>query len=172
MKRRTAFTLIETIVALLILGIMAGAGAWSFRSSLQSASSRDVVDQLRFLDSTSRQRAQRFAQPVEIIFDISESILSRRDDKRRTEDSFRTSLPRGYRIDQINISGRSSLDGEISITCSPNGHTPSYAIHLLGPDFDQWLLFAGLTGQLTIIKDEATVQDILANTGAPRRDAH
>lgn len=164
MKTACAFTLIESLVAIVLLGIISTAAALTFRSSLQSASNTDAIDQIKYLDSSARQRAQRFNQPVELIFDLTNSSLSRREGSKRNDESFTASLPRGFSIDQINISGRSTFNGQISLTCSPVGLTPSYAIHLIGPNFDQWLLFAGLSGQLTLIKDEETVQDILAST--------
>jgi prepilin-type N-terminal cleavage/methylation domain-containing protein len=164
------FTLIEMIVAVVILGIITGAAAFSFRSSIQAASAKDAIEQVKALDSSARQRARRFNQPVEIFFDLADASLARREGGRRAEESFRASLPRGFSIDQVNIAGQSIFNGEASVTISPQGYAPSYALHLIGPQFDQWLLFAGLSGQMTIIKDEATIQDILA-TSRPRRNA-
>ena len=173
MKSRAGFTLIETIVAVVILSIIAGAAAFSFRASLQSASARDALEQIKYLDSTARQRAQRFGQPVEITIDISNSTIARREGSRKNDQSFLASLPRAYRIDQVNISGRSSFDGEVVVSFSPQGHSASYAIHVTGPDFDRWILFAGMSGQMTVLseKDESIIQDILAGTGGVRRDA-
>lgn len=164
MKTSRAFTLIELLAVIVLLGIISTAAALTFRSSLQSASSTEAVAQFKYLDSTSRQRAQRFNQPVELIFDTSNGTISRREGSKRNDESFTASLPRGFSIDAINVAGNSIFNGEASITCSPTGLTPSYAIHLIGPNFDQWLLFAGLSGQVTLVKDEETIQDILAAT--------
>ena len=171
-KTRPAFTLIELIAVIVLLGIISTAAALTFRSSLQSASSSDAIGQLKYLDSSARQRARRFNQPVTLILDLTNSTLSRREGSKRNDESFTAALPRGFSIDQINIAGQSTFNGAASIACSPAGLTPSYAIHLIGPNFDQWLLFAGLSGQMTLINNEETVQDILAGTrqGA-RRDA-
>ena len=171
MKIASAFTLIESLIAVVLLGIISTAAALTFRSSLQSASTTDAIEQIKYLDSSARQRAKRFNQPVELIFDVTNSSLSRREGSKRNDESFHASLPRGFSIDQINIAGQSTFNGEISLTCSPTGLTPSYALHLIGPNFDQWLLFAGLSGQMTVIKNEETVQDILAATRqSPRRN--
>ncbi len=162
MKNASAFTLIEMLVAVVLLGIISTAAALSFRSSIHSASATDATAQIKYLDSTSRQRAQRFNQPVQIIFDLTNSTLSRREGNKKSEPSFTASLPRGFSIDEVNIAGQSTFNGENAVTCSPAGLSPSYAVHLVGPDFDRWLLFAGLSGQMTLIKNEATVQDILS----------
>ena len=164
MKSASAFTLIESLIAVVLLGIISTAAALTFRSSLQSASTTDAIEQIKYLDASARQRAGRFNQPVELIFDLTNSSLSRREGNKRNDESFHASLPRGFSIDQINIAGQSTFNGEISLACSPAGLTPSYALHLIGPNFDQWLLFAGLSGQMTLIKDEESVQDILAST--------
>ena len=164
MKKPSAFTLIELLAVIVLLGIISTAAALTFRSSIQSASSTDAINQLKYLDSTARQRAQRFNQPVELIFDLTNATISRREGSKRNDESFTASLPRGFSIDQINIAGNSIFNGEARVQCSPTALTPSYAVHLIGPNFDQWLLFAGLSGQMTLIKDEATIQDILADT--------
>jgi len=163
-KSASAFTLIESLIAVVLLGIISTAAALTFRSSLQSATTTDAIEQIKYLDSSARQRAGRFNQPVELIFDLATSTFSRREGSKRNDESFHASLPRGFSIDQINIAGQSTFNGEISLTCSPACLTPSYAIHLIGPNFDQWLLFAGLSGQMTLIKDEESVQDILSST--------
>ena len=172
MKPRPAFTLIELIAVIVLLGIISTAAALTFRSSLQSASSTDAIGQIKYLDSSARQRARRFNQPVEVVFDVTNSTLSRREGSKRNDESFTAALPRGFSIDQINIAGHSTFNGVASVNCSPAGLTPSYAIHLIGPNFDQWLLFAGLSGQMIVIDNEETVLDILASTRqAARRDA-
>ena len=168
--KRGGFTLIEVMFAVVILGIMAASAALSFRSSIDTASARDVTEQLKMLDSSARQRAVRFNQPVEIIFDLADSSIARREGRRNSEESFHASLPRGFVIDQVNIAGKSTFNGEASLTFSTRGYAPSYAVHLIGPEFDQWMLFAGLSGQMTSIKDEPTVADILAGARI-RRDA-
>jgi prepilin-type N-terminal cleavage/methylation domain-containing protein len=167
-----AFTLIELLAAIVLMGIISTAAALTFRSSLQSAATTNAIDQIKYLDSTSRQRAIRFNQPVALIFDLANSTLSRREGSKRNDESFTAALPREFSIDQVNIAGNSTFNGAASINCSPTGLTPSYAIHLIGPNFDQWLLFAGLSGQMTVINNEETVLDILAATRqAARRDA-
>jgi len=50
-------------------------------------------------------------------------------------------------IDQINIAGQSTFNAEEPSPLSA-GLNPSYACSD-GPNFDQWLLFAGLSGQST-----------------------
>jgi len=170
-KNASAFTLIELTVVIVLLGIISTAAALTFRSSLQAASATDAIAQIKYLDSTARRRAVRFNQPVELVFDLSNSSLSRREGNKRNDVSFSSPLPRGFSIDQINIAGQSTFNGEISITCSPTGLTSSYALHLIGPNFDRWLLFAGLSGQITLIQNEETVQDILSPARQnPRRN--
>ena len=101
MKNASAFTLIESLAAVVLLGIISTAAALTFRSSLQSASATDAISQIKYLDSTSRQRAVRFNQPVELIFDITNGTISRREGSKRNDQSFTASLPRAFTIDQI-----------------------------------------------------------------------
>ena len=122
---------------------------------------------MREFDRMSRQAAQRFGREVEMSFDLSRQILVRRDV--RDQENYRVAMPPGCRIDQIDLPGSRRRDaGEIAIRCSANGWTSSYGVHLLGPGLDQWLLVAGLSGDVTEVKDESQLQSMLAPLSAAR----
>ena len=94
-KNASAFTLIELLVVIVLLGMITTAAALTFRSSLQSAASTEAIDQIKYLDTTARQRAVRFNQPVDLIFDLTNSTLARREGSKRNDESFVSALPRG-----------------------------------------------------------------------------
>src|SRR5215510_8982373 len=126
------------MVVVIIMALLAAAAALSFARPMQVARARDAIDQVRALDSSSRQFARRFGRPVEIVFDLSNGTLARRE---RDTIAFQISLPSGCRIDEVRFSDQSFSLGEAPIECSATGMSHSYAVHLIGPELDQWLVF-------------------------------
>ena len=76
-RRRRAFTLVETLAALIILGLLAGAVTWSFRAPLQRARMAEAIEQVKYLDASSRAFARRFGRNVEVVYDASEGLVRR-----------------------------------------------------------------------------------------------
>src|SRR5256885_12408653 len=97
---RGAFTLVEITVAVLLMALLAAAAALSFAGPLRSSQAAEAVDQVRSIDATSRQFAQRFGRNVQIEFDLTDGTLARRE-LPEGKVPFRVTLPRGYRIEPV-----------------------------------------------------------------------
>jgi prepilin-type N-terminal cleavage/methylation domain-containing protein len=169
--RSTAgFTIIEVMVSVLILALLATAAAMSMAQPLRAARSQDLIRQLRSFDAIARQSAISSGQEVRMLFDISGRSVSRMDGAQLADLRSRANLPPGYEVDQIRVSTQSTFSGAIPVDVSCMGFTRSYALHLRGPGFNQWLIFAGLGGDVTEAFDDATTNAILtgAATGAAR----
>jgi hypothetical protein len=53
--------------------------------------------------------------------------------------------------------------GEQTIDCSTDGLSATYVLQVQGPqDQKEWLVFAGLSGEVTRISDETEAQKLLA----------
>ena len=162
--RRVAFTLVEMTVVVLLIAVLAATVVLSFARPIENLRAQDAVEMVRALDESARTQARRSGETVEIIFDLSARTLLRRT--RAGDVIFEAALPSGCEIDRFRSEQDDASVGEAVVACSPMGLTRSYAIHLTGPRMDQWLLFAGLSGQATVIKDEATLDSIFSS---PRR---
>ena len=158
---RRAFTLIEMIAVIVILALLSTAAAMSFSRPLQATRARDAVNQICALDASARQAARRFGKPVQIIFDLADHTIQRRE---RDAITFSSALPAGGKIDEIRTSARRESLGEVFIDCSASGMSRTYAVHVVGPQLDRWVLFAGLTGQITQITDVAELDSIFPPT--------
>ena len=67
--------------------------------------------------------------------------------------------------------GGSATSGQVSVACSANGQTPSYAFLLTGPKGEErWTVTAGLTGKALVVRNEQEVQEIFQALGAPPGD--
>ena len=169
-RQPRGFTLIEIIVVVSIMALLTSAVALSFNGPIQSTRARDAIDQVQSLDSSARAYAKRFGKDVQIVFDISQSRLLRREGMDK-QVSYEVALPRGCRIECFRIGNRTIDSGEVTIVCSTLGLTRSYQFHLVGPKLDRWISFAGLTGEMTVTTDDSRATENFETALSPRDDA-
>jgi prepilin-type N-terminal cleavage/methylation domain-containing protein len=157
-----AFTLVEMIVVIVLIGLLSAAVVMSFSAPVTKLRAQDAVQAVRTLDERARAQARQSDQAAHIVIDLSARTLARRDGA--GEIVFQATLPGQFEIDRVRTAAEDVASGEAVVTCSPLGLTRTYAVHVRGPGLDQWLVFAGLSGEATVIKDEATLDSIFAPT--------
>jgi prepilin-type N-terminal cleavage/methylation domain-containing protein len=165
---RRGFTLIEIMLAVLIVGLLASAAALSFRQPIRAARAQDAVELIRSFDAGARDVARRFGKPVVLAFDLREGRVERRENDDRA--TYAARLPQGIRIGQLRTAARRVAEERIEIPCSAAGLTRTYAVRLVGPGVDRWLLVCGFSGDVQAIQDEAQLDAIFAAT-ATQADA-
>jgi prepilin-type N-terminal cleavage/methylation domain-containing protein len=151
------FTLIETMLALLIMALLTAGVALSFSQPLKASRTADAIELVRSFDVLGRQAAITSNQNVRLVFDLSSNTLVQRDGPDLHELRSHVSLPPGCRIDSLRIDGQLVSAGEAVIDISPHGWSRSYALHLKSPGTDRWLIFAGLGGQMSQVNDESQI---------------
>ena len=168
--RRGAFTLIEVMAVIVLLGLMAGAVTWSFARNVRGASRETAMSQVMRADRMARLAARRFGRPCVLRIDIGAQRVWRVVEVgSRIEKSPATSVS-GCRLDRIAIAGAVADSGIVDVPYSTAGHSASYGIRLVRQDWRGWLIFCGLTGQATVIENEQEAQNLLSLAGA-RPDA-
>jgi type II secretory pathway pseudopilin PulG len=163
-RRRRAFTLIEAIVVVTLMALLTVAVTVSLRSAGRAARIEDVADAYAAFDRTTREAARRFGRTPEIRFELNRGNVRRVDEER---DPVTLALRGGFRVTRVVVRGRDARSGEIAVPVSARGQTPSYAVLLAGPGGERWVMFAGLTGQPSVIQNERDVQDILSAVAGP-----
>ena len=164
-----AFTLIEMTVVVVLIGMLTAAVIMSFAAPVQKVRARGAVEMVRSLDESARTQARRSGASAQIVIDLSARTLARRDGAGKVV--FEAALPSGFEIDRVRSDTEDRSSAEAVITCSPLGLTRTYAVHLIGPGLDQWLMFAGLSGEASVVKDEATLDSIFL-ARAPSAGGH
>jgi prepilin-type N-terminal cleavage/methylation domain-containing protein len=163
------FTLIEIVIAITIMALLAAGVALSFNRPMNKARRVQAIEQVRYLDVSSRDFARRFGRNVEIAFDLSENRLERREGASH-DATFSAQIGSPFRIDAVWTVRERVDDGEAAITVSSLGVSQSYAVKLSGPDGATWVIMSGLAGETATYANDEQVQAIFAKI-APRRDA-
>lgn len=172
---RPAFSLVEVTMVLLLAGLLASMVALSLAGPAQVMRLEDALDRIAQCDRRARLYARRFGRPLQLTFRLdsgeisatSSSLDESADDARFTQDqtelTLRTDLPDRFHLVRLLVADQKIEAGQVSLPCSSNGQTPSYALGLTSPrDAQQWVVVAGLTGQVTRVKDEAEAQGVLS----------
>lgn len=171
--QRGAFTLIEIIAVVILLGLLATLAAWSFSGPLRRAQFDQALEQVRYLNATSRALARDTGQLVTMTFDLDRGEVSRSQGRRGGAAVYRASLAPGARIDRVRTATDDRTSGTAEVAVSPLGLSPSYAVRLAGPNWRRWVFVSGLGGDARVIRDDSEIAAIFAAArDAARRDAH
>ncbi len=162
---RRGFTLIETMLAVLIMALLASAAALSLSGPVRKARAREAVDVVMAADRSARQEAHDSGRAVRLVLDPTTGTITRIEG---AVTQFRSALPRSFKISDILVGRRVFREAGTEVGFSGAGFSPSYAVHLTGPGADGWVVFAGLTGQASVVSDEQAVRNILDNPPARR----
>lgn len=157
-----AFTLLELLVVLAIMGLLAAVAVIRLQGPLRDARMDDVVQRIAFTDGQVRFYSQRFACPTRLVYDLDENSVYAESDMSDGVRHFHFALPDTLRVARVRTVRGDSGRGKTTIEVTSDGHTPTYAVRLDSSDQrTRWLLFAGLTGQVIRLKAEADVQELL-----------
>lgn len=150
------------MVVILIVGLLTGAVSWSLHDTHRQATLVDVIDRLRHTDQTARLYAQRFARPAALRYDLNEQAVIK---VIGSEDSMMRKTyrwPGQFGLTMVIRRNTETRTGEHVIQYTPDGHSPTYALQLEGPEQHRiWALVTGPTGQWVVIDDELEIADII-----------
>jgi type II secretory pathway pseudopilin PulG len=163
--------LIETLAAVAILAVLATAVVATFSGPATRAREAEAVEQIKFLDATTRDFARRFGRPCEIAFDLGDGSIERREGFSR-DAAYRATLASPVRIQAVRTARQTVEHDEARVPVSALGLSQTYAVQLAGPDgWRAWVVVGGLGGEATVISDDAKIQAIFEPVASSRRDA-
>jgi prepilin-type N-terminal cleavage/methylation domain-containing protein len=167
MTGRRAFTLVEMMVAVALVALLAAAAALTFNRPLRRARALEAVEQVRYLDASTREFARRTGRPAAMVFDLDDNALSR-EEGAGGRASYRTALATPVRIEAVRTPGRYDEYGRRTVRVSALALSTSYAVKLSTPEGAQWVLVSGLSGESRIVTDDTRVESILAQASGGR----
>lgn len=183
-----AFTLVEVMAVVVLLGLLAAATAWSLADESHRSAQEDVIAQIAYADYKLRTSALRLGKPVLLEFDLDHQQVRQYAEAEGGHDTMRPSVkfPKDTRLEAVAVAGRSRdgggrryetgvqwVDyGTIEMPCSTIGRTPTYVLRIELTRTTTWLVVSGMTGQVVRMDDEDEVDKLLATlaTGRPDTD--
>ncbi len=162
------FTLIETMLVLLVIGLLSTTITLSMTHSYHLAQRDTVVASIKHYDQMLRLDAVNFGKHTTLEIDKENGTFKRVPSKPNTKilstvgqlESYR--LPAGYSISRYWVSPQWQTADKINITASDRGHTQTYAVEIQGPEQKvSILIFAGLSGQTIELEGDLTIDEYL-----------
>lgn len=148
-------------MVLLVLAVSAAAVTLNLRPLVYESQMSEVIADLGEFDRLTRTQAARGNRTMRLVVDVSRGRLRRLNAESLEEAGRAMALPGDYRFSRAMVGRVDVAIGEVAIPCSGRGLTPTYALELEGPGGRrQWMVFAGLTGQLIQVENEDQVRDI------------
>jgi len=196
--RRGAFTLVEMLAVVAVIGLLAGAVTWLSAGQAGRADGREAVSRIIHADRMARVEALRLGRPCSLRFDLdAQTVVAVSEDRRGRETAGRrVSLPANCRLQRVWIArSASGSDGDgpyieketglaaADVRLSTAGRSATYAVKLAfepgrggkgagGSGGAVWIVFCGITGQATCMNDDVETEKLLAAVVAARPDAH
>ncbi len=179
--QRRAFTLVEVMVVVLLMGLLAGAVALSLGGDVADSVRGNVVGRIAETDHLARLAARRMGGRTELQIDLDEQLLRyvSRVGEADEHGSHAVRLADAHVVDRVLMGGSSTSaireieKGTVHIAMSENGHSASYALRVStrSDGHRTWLVFAGLTGQVTVLEDEEDAYELFETLSTGRIDA-
>lgn len=166
--KTSAFSLTELTVVLLIVAIVAGAVALRVQGPLGRAQVNDVVGAVASFARTTRAAAREQDRPMRLVVDLSAGTLRRTDDHGRAIGGPALTLPDGFSVHRLLLERQDVTASDVAIPCSRRGLMPTCGLEFRGRGQRQWVVVAGLTGELVQVDSEQEARKIVAATGVRR----
>ena len=147
------FTLIETMLAVLLMALLATGAAMSFSQPIQKAQTRQAILEIQGADQAARVDAKRLDRAARLTIDRDGRVIRLFEGPTLRS---QTTLS-GTHIDGLLIGEKLVRNEPASIDFSGSGYSASYAAHIR----DTWVIFHGLSGEMTTAPDEKTARSIL-----------
>lgn len=158
-ESRRAFTLLEMVVALLIIAILASVSVLSFRGSIDRHRLEQGVDLVARFDARLRRESIRANQPMRATIrrDRGEFVIPDRGAFRGVS----WALPGPVALDAFRVASQVSARQSVELASDRFGQSASYAVKLRAGKFHQWLVVLGGSGQVIRVSDEDQVESYL-----------
>lgn len=143
------------LVVVVILAFLAAVVATRWSGVHHVAVAESTRGKLQFADQHLRQFARSRHRPCLLTFDLEKSQVGKQRSVEESDGPQWESLGTGVRIDAMRVGIEKPSGRRAEISVDVNGQTPTYGLHLVGPGKrETWLLFAGVSGQMTELKDQ------------------
>lgn len=167
MKTRNAFTLVELVVALVILVILSSIAAFSLSGTMDRYQLTRATETIEIFDARARRDARLSGQSLQTRIDtgrgelhIESTSSPRGANASRPTRTFR--LPSNVVIQDIQLAKKVVIGRTFDTNINPQGQGVSYAVHLARGRMSRWLVILGTSGQTIEVQDQREANEILS----------
>ncbi len=165
---RSAFTLLEIMAVVVLIGIVCAGAVLRFGPVLENARLGASADQLVDFEALVRRVCQNSNQSAALRFDLQESKLeaqfvSGKQSQSADEAELRhwRAIP-GVRLKNVQLPGRHfKVHNQVRVRISAEGTSPTYALCLATAREERWLVVIGRSGRVFPCQEERDVRQIL-----------
>jgi type II secretion system protein H len=169
--RGLGFTLIELLAVLVIVGLVTAMAGLRLSGTAQAARFEWAIERFTATDSLMRTHAAASGRSAQLRFQLGTGRLDRQFESRSANTSS-VELGQNVEVARFLSATRDVETGDVAIDYSPSGSSQTYAVELKGPgDRAAWMLFAGVTGQMTRLEEERDAGRLLQAIRRPRIDS-
>lgn len=149
------FSLLELLVVMVIVALVTASVIVSWSGVAQDAAQESAVSRLQSLDLHMRSFARGHRDECALSFEINSGQLRKHYHIEENKNPAGESLGRGILITDLQSTSGRRQGGRIEVLFRRDGTSPTYGMCLSGPgNRKAWLLFAGMSGQVTRLKSE------------------
>ncbi|MGI9470654.1 MAG: pilus assembly FimT family protein [Rubripirellula sp.] len=159
-RRRTAFTLLEVVVVMVIIGILSTLAVMSLSGTMDRYRLDRAIETVELFDARARRQASNRRAPVDATIHLQRNRLQIESSNGPAARVF--SLPGGVEIASVRLSRKSVVGSELDLRYNQDGISPSYAVELKRGKHSRWLVVLGVSGQIVQLDGEREIDDILS----------
>lgn len=165
-----AFSLLELLVVLVLVALVAVMVVMRWSGVQHKAVTEAAVDRLEFLDQHLRRYARTHRTECRLSFELEKSRVRKLYQTSDRKNPAWETLGRGISIAKLQTTGSRQQGQPIEITFNRDGTSPTYVVQLQGPEKQPlWLVFAGVTGQVTRFQSQREADAALEITKIAKR---
>lgn len=158
---RNAFTLIELVVAIVIMAILSTIAAMSLRGTMGKYDLTRAAETIERFDANARRQARVTDESVELSIDRNKKRLMVNVGGIDRDATYK--LPGRVTISNIRLHRRFVAGNNFAIEVSENGQSPTYAVELTRGEMKRWLIIIGASGQVIPTESEDEVDALFSS---------
>ncbi len=148
------------LVVVVVLALIAAVVVTRWSSIHHGAVSASALGRLEFVDQHLRQFARSRGRACALAFDLDGHRLRKHYLGDEEQDPAWETLGTGVELRSIRVGNEKPAGRMAEVRFDVGGISPTYGMHLAGPGArEAWLVFAGVSGQMTELTSEAAWND-------------
>lgn len=152
----------ELLVVMTIVGLFSAMAVVRTTHSTANAEFQRSIDVLKSGDRLLRDHAQRTAKRPTLEFELGTNVVRRTWDKKEAAQAVPIGISRNVRLTRVLTATRDDHAGKRMMHYASDGTSETFAVEVSPARAKPvWLLFAGMTGQVTEFEGEQDVRKAL-----------